>query len=78
MGHSANTFWERAAVCEALKRHVSDEKALEDLDRLMAEEIANALELEAFGVTRSSVFADAFVCSQPEAAPAIVAVPSIN
>ena len=68
MAHSANTFWERAAACEALKRHTSDESALEELDRLMEEEIANALELEAFGVRQHSVFADGPVCTRPDAA----------
>ena len=53
MGHSANTFWERAAAYEALKRHISDERAIEVLDDLVTEEISRALELEAFAAPRS-------------------------
>ena len=71
MGHSANTFWERAAVYEALKRHISDERAIEVLYDLVAEEVARARELEAFAVPRSSIFAGGLVCTQPNAAVAI-------
>ena len=74
MGHSANTFRERAAACEALKRHVSDERAIELLDNLVAEEIARARELEAFGVPQHPVFAGGFICTRPNAAVAIVSV----
>lgn len=74
MGHSANTFRERAAACEALKRHVSDERAIELLDNLVAEEIARAQELEAFGVPQHSVFAGGFICTRPNPAVAIVSV----
>lgn len=74
MGHSANTFRERAAACEALKRHISDERAIEDLDRLIAQELASARELEAFGVPQHSVFAGGFIRTRPKAAVAIVSV----
>lgn len=74
MGHSANTFRERAAACEALKRHISDERAIEDLDRLIAEEIASARDLEAFGAPQHSGFTGGSICTRPNAAIAIVSV----
>ncbi|MDP1865467.1 MAG: hypothetical protein Q8L13_03860 [Bradyrhizobium sp.] len=74
MGHSANTFRERAAACEALKRHISDESAIEDLDRLIAEDLASARDLEAFGAPQHPVFVGGFVCTRPNAAVSIVSV----
>ena len=71
MGHSANTFWERAAAYAALKRHISDERAIEVLDDLVAEEVARARELEAFAAQRSPRFASGFACTQPSATVAI-------
>ena len=71
MGHSANTFWERAAVYEALKRHVSDERAIEVLDELVTEEVARARELEVFAAQRSSTFASSFVFMHPSGVAAI-------
>lgn len=74
MGHSANTFRERAAACEALKWHISDERAIEDLDRLIAQEIASARELEAFGAPKHSGFTGGSICTRPNAAVVIISV----
>ncbi len=74
MGHAANTFRERAAVYEALKRYIFDERAIEDLDRLIAQQVASARELEAFEVPQHSVLAGGFTCTQPNAGGAIASI----
>jgi hypothetical protein len=55
MAHSANTFRDRAATYESMKRYVIDERALQILDDLAAKNVARAGELEALAVPRLSL-----------------------
>ena len=66
MAHSADTFRGRAAVYKAMMRCITDERALEILDELAAENVAKAGDLEALAVSRPSFMLSLDTCNSSQ------------